>query len=67
LGRSPDDLKTRLSTQSIMGQVFFYPLTAPVLARLWPQFKMTPEQLDSIAGHIADFSLAALRAQKVKA
>jgi len=67
LGRSPDDLKTRLSTQSIMGQVFFYPLTAPVLGRLWPQFKMTPEQLDSIAEHIADFSLAALRAQKVKA
>jgi hypothetical protein len=31
------------------------------LTRLWPEMKMTPDQLDRIADHIADFSLAYLR------
>jgi hypothetical protein len=29
-----------------------------VLARLWPQLKMTPERIRQIATHVADFSLA---------
>jgi TetR/AcrR family transcriptional regulator, regulator of cefoperazone and chloramphenicol sensitivity len=61
LGLSPDDGKTRLCAHSVMSQVLFYALARPVLVRLWPEFKMTPEQLDQIADHIADFSLAYLR------
>ena len=61
LGLSPDDEKTRLCAHSIMGQVVFYALARPVLVRLWPEFKVTPAQLDRIADHIADFSLAYLR------
>jgi len=53
--------KTRLCTQSIMGQIFLYALAYPILSKLWPELKMTPEQLDRIADHIADFSLAYLR------
>ncbi|HLW51773.1 MAG TPA: CerR family C-terminal domain-containing protein [Candidatus Angelobacter sp.] len=59
-GLPPHDEKTRLCAYSIMGQVFLYIMQGPFLARIWPELKMTPEQLDRIAGHIADFSLAYL-------
>jgi TetR/AcrR family transcriptional regulator, regulator of cefoperazone and chloramphenicol sensitivity len=55
------DEKTRLCAHSIMGQVILYVLAGPVLGRLWPELKTTPEQLDRIADHITDFSLAYLR------
>ena len=61
IGRSPDHEQTRLCTYSVMGQILLYVLASPVLARLWPEMKMTPEQLDRVADHIADFSLAYLR------
>ena len=66
IGLPPDHETTRLCVHSIMGQVLFYPLTAPLLARLWPQLKMTPDRVDTIAEHIVDFSLAYLRAAKEK-
>lgn len=56
-----DHEKTRLCTHSVMGQIIFYVVARPGLARLWPELKMTPRQLDRIADHIADFSLAYLR------
>jgi AcrR family transcriptional regulator len=60
IGRSPDHEQTRLCTYSIMGQMLLYVLAGPVLLRLWPEMKMTPERLDRVADHIADFSLAYL-------
>ena len=33
-------------------------------ARLWPELTMTPEQLDRIADHIADFSLSYLNSAR---
>jgi TetR/AcrR family transcriptional regulator, regulator of cefoperazone and chloramphenicol sensitivity len=56
-----DDEKTRLCTHSIMGQIFLYALAGPILSKLWPGMKATPEQMDRIADHIADFSLAYLQ------
>jgi AcrR family transcriptional regulator len=53
--------KTRLCTQSVWGQIFLYALAGPLLTKLWPGMKMTPAQMDRIADHIADFSLAYLR------
>ena len=44
-----------------MGQVIIYAFAGPVLARLWPDMQMTSKNLDRIADHIADFSLAYLR------
>jgi AcrR family transcriptional regulator len=61
IGLPPTDEKTRLCAHSVMGQIMLYALASPVLKRLWPDLKMTPEQLDRIADHIADFSLAYLR------
>ncbi len=53
--------KTRLCNNSIMGQVLFYTFSQPVLARLQPELKLTPEQLERIADHITEFSLAYLK------
>jgi AcrR family transcriptional regulator len=61
LGLPRDDQKTRLCAHSIIGQILFYAFARPVIARLWPDLKMTPEQVNLIANHIADFSLAYLR------
>jgi AcrR family transcriptional regulator len=61
IGLPADNEKTRLCTHSVMGQVIIYVLAGPVMVRLWPALKMTPEQLDRIGDHIADFSLAYLR------
>jgi|ERR1700761_4209336 len=61
LGRRADDEMTRLCAHSVMGQIMLYGLALPVLKRLWPELKMTPKQLDRIADHIAEFSLAYLR------
>ena len=54
--------QTRLCANSVMGQILLYVLAAPLLARVWPELKMAPEQVERIADHIADFSLAYLRA-----
>jgi AcrR family transcriptional regulator len=57
----PKDEKTRLCAHSVMGQILVYVLAGPLLTRLWPELEMTPEQVDRIAEHIRDFSLAYLR------
>ena len=61
IGLPPDHETTRLSVNSIIGQILFYMFSRPVLARLQPELKLTPDQLDRIADHIADFSLAYLK------
>ncbi|MGD0295614.1 MAG: CerR family C-terminal domain-containing protein [Bryobacteraceae bacterium] len=61
IGLPAADEQTRLCAHSVMGQVIIYAFAGPVLARLWPDMQMTPENLDRIANHITDFSLAYLR------
>jgi AcrR family transcriptional regulator len=61
LGLPADHETTRLCTHSVMGQVSHYAVARPVLACLWPEMKMTPDQRERVADHIADFSLAYLR------
>jgi hypothetical protein len=56
----PDHQKTRLCAHSIIGQILFYAFAAPVISRLGPAMKMTQPQVDLIANHIAEFSLAYL-------
>jgi TetR/AcrR family transcriptional regulator, regulator of cefoperazone and chloramphenicol sensitivity len=66
LGLPPDHVTVRLCAHSVMGQVLFYPQARAVLSLLWPEMRATPVQLDRIADHIADFSLAYLRAKGAK-
>lgn len=54
--------KTRLCVHSILGQVAHFAHAKPVLSLLWPEMKMTPAHREIVAAHIADFSLAYLRA-----
>jgi len=61
IGLPLDHETTRLSVNSIVGQILFYTFSQPVLARFHPELKLTPDQLDRIADHIADFSLAYLK------
>jgi AcrR family transcriptional regulator len=61
IGLSMDHEKTRLCTHSVIGQIVHYKHARSFVARLWPEQKMTPKQLDRIADHIADFSLSYLR------
>jgi TetR/AcrR family transcriptional regulator, regulator of cefoperazone and chloramphenicol sensitivity len=61
IGLPPDHETTRLSVNSIVGQILFYTFSWPVLSHLMPELKLTPEQLDRIADHIADFSFAYLK------
>ncbi len=61
LGLPPNHEITRLSVNSIVGQILFYAFSRPVLSRLQPELKLTPEQLDRIADHIAEFSFAYLK------
>lgn len=61
LGLPPDHQKTRLCAQSVIGQILFYAFARPVISRLSPQMKMTAAQVDLIANHITEFSLAFLR------
>jgi AcrR family transcriptional regulator len=61
IGLPPDHETVRLSVNSIVGQILFYTVSRPVLAHLQPELKLTANQLDRIADHIADFSLAYLK------
>lgn len=61
IGLPPDHETTRLSVNSIVGQILFYTFSRPVLAHLQPELKLTANQLDRIADHIGDFSLAFLK------
>ena len=58
---SPEHEKTRLCAHSIIGQILFYAFARSVISRLAPEMKMTATQIDLIADHIAEFSLAYLR------
>jgi AcrR family transcriptional regulator len=62
IGLPPDHDTTRFCAHSVIGQVLHYVHARPVIACLWPDLKMTPERVDQIANHIADFSLSSLRA-----
>lgn len=61
IGLPAEHETTRLCVNSIVGQILFYTFSRPVLAHLQPELKLTPNQLDRIANHIADFSLAYLK------
>ena len=61
LNLPPDHQQTRLCAHSIIGQILFYAFATPVIGRLGPQIKMTQPQVEVVANHITEFSLAYLR------
>ncbi|MEO5925978.1 MAG: CerR family C-terminal domain-containing protein [Bryobacteraceae bacterium] len=61
-GVDPDSDQARLHVHSILGQVIHYTRSSTVVAALWPDLKMTPEQREMIAEHIAGITLSHLYA-----
>jgi len=61
LALPPEHERTRLCAHSIIGQILFYAFARPVINRLAPEMKVTATQIDLIANHISEFSLAYLR------
>ena len=58
IGLPPTDAKTRMCAISVVGQILAYIFAAPLLKGVWPDLKMTPDQVERIAEHIGDFSLS---------
>jgi AcrR family transcriptional regulator len=56
-----NDDNTRLCAISVVGQVLAYVLPGPLLTEIWPELRMTPDQVERIADHIADFSVSYLQ------
>lgn len=56
----PEDDKTRMCAHSIIGQILFYAFAGPVISRMAPKIELTAKQIDLVADHIAEFSLAYL-------
>jgi TetR/AcrR family transcriptional regulator, regulator of cefoperazone and chloramphenicol sensitivity len=61
IGRNADDRSVRLCAISVVGQCIHFYLARPVLQRLNPDLKYSPEDLEMIAEHVTAFSLAAIR------
>jgi hypothetical protein len=64
-GVAPNDEKCRLCANSVLGQIVLYTAHPGFVSQLWPELRMTPRQIDRIADHIADFSLAYLSSLRV--
>jgi TetR/AcrR family transcriptional regulator, regulator of cefoperazone and chloramphenicol sensitivity len=63
LGTSLDDARVWQCFLSIQAQCLFYKSGKPITVRMSPPgFKYTPEFIDGLARHIAEFSLAGIRA-----
>ena len=59
LAADPD--RVRYAAWSIVGQCLFYFVGQPVILRLHPGQTFGPDDVDAIARHITDFSLAGLK------
>lgn len=61
IGGEPGETRLRRCVYSLLGQCVFYRNSQPVLQRLTPDLRYDRDEIEAIAQHIADFSLAALR------
>ena len=66
IGLPAEDESTRLCAISLLGQIMVYALASPLVTAIWPEFEMTPEQVERIADHIADFSLSYIQNFRAK-
>lgn len=61
LGDASSVERVRLCTFSIVGQIVFYKHSRPVIDRMYPQQQFAQEEIERIARHVTDFSIAAMR------
>ncbi len=60
-GLAPEHDEVRLATHSVIAQVVHYVHARHIIAAVWPDLELTPERIEQISAHIADFSLAGIR------
>ena len=60
-GDKGSEAEVRRCVHSIFGQCLFYRHSHPVLQRLHPRLRYDHKEIEAIAGHIAEFSLAGIR------
>ncbi|HYO80854.1 MAG TPA: CerR family C-terminal domain-containing protein [Bryobacteraceae bacterium] len=63
-GLDPQSERVRMCAHSVIGQCLHYRHAEPVFAHLWPDLWNQPERLQSVADHIASFSLHGLEGLK---
>jgi AcrR family transcriptional regulator len=61
LGRSPRDEVVRLCCFSIVSQCVFYHHCRTMISRLFPEQRLDASAVEQLAGHVARFSLAAMK------
>ncbi|HEU0283233.1 MAG TPA: CerR family C-terminal domain-containing protein [Gallionella sp.] len=61
VGSQADEAELRRCMHSILGQCLYYRHSHPVLQRLHPKLRYGHKEIETIAGHIADFSLAGIK------
>ena len=59
-GRQTSEADLRHCVHSILGQCLYYRHSHPVLQRLYPKLRYGHKEIETIAVHIADFSLAGI-------
>lgn len=59
-GEKTEEAELRRCMHSILGQCLYYRHSHPVLQRLHPSLRYGRQEIETIAGHIADFSLAGI-------
>lgn len=60
-GDTVSEAELRCCVHSILGQCLFYRHSHPVLQRLHPELRYDTKEIEAIAEHIADFSLAGIK------
>lgn len=61
LNLPPDNKTTRMCAHSIIAQVIHYVSSRPMIAKVWPELQLTPEQVEMLADHISAFSLCSVK------
>jgi len=64
LGSKASAAEVRLSAMSVVSQILFYHHCRPVVARVFPDLKFDRREIDRLAEHITEFSLAALKGRR---
>ncbi|MBI5014572.1 MAG: CerR family C-terminal domain-containing protein [Deltaproteobacteria bacterium] len=60
MGPGADDDEVRLAARSVLGQCLYYRHAQPILARLHPEERYSPEYIRRLAAHVTAFSLGGI-------
>jgi AcrR family transcriptional regulator len=63
----PEHPTTRMCAHSIIAQILHYKMSRTVISKVWPELKMTPEDIEMLAEHIFRFSLCSVKKLAKKA